>query len=207
MRKARFVAFGVALVSVSLMTTPAFAETIKFRDKDAVAFVTNCKFDHAGERCLVYGIFADISIDPFSGRSATLELDKYRIKVLDTSGNVDVNFVAAGIGHNVQMSIANDLSRATGGGSVGSLTGGKVKVSFSVTGNSDLFTSRSKQVFKIGDCVTEIDRSNGKTRFGDHASAVIDGVHYAWNDVLAIGGAPIPEIDKSASTTIINNCV
>ena len=46
MRKARFAEFGIALVSVSLMATPAFARDVtQFRDKDAIAFVTRLAFD------------------------------------------------------------------------------------------------------------------------------------------------------------------
>src|SRR5262245_44117859 len=133
MRKTRIVAFGIALASVILLTTPAFARDVtKFKDKDAIAFVTNCKFDHAGERCLVFGIFAEVSNDPFFGRLARLELDKYRITVVDTAGSVDVNFVGAFVSPKVTLNIADDLSLATGKGTLASIGGSQVKVSFRV---------------------------------------------------------------------------
>jgi len=212
MRKARFAAFGVALVSVSLMATPAFARDVaKTSDKDALAFVTNCKFDHVGEKCLVYGIFAVDHREIFNGvvtfRSTSLELDKYRITVLDTSGGVNVNFVAAGFGQNVSLNIADNLTSASGSASVGNVVGSRIKVNFSLNGIPPTLSSSSKQVFKIGNCRAEIDRFNGKTRFGDTAAAVIDGKPFAWTDVLSVGGAPVPEIDKAQSTSIFNDCV
>jgi len=212
MRKTRLVAFGIALASVSLMATPAFARDVgKSSDKDALAFVTNCKFDHVGERCLVYGIFALDHRELFNGvvtfRSTSLELDKYRITVLDSLGSVDVKFVAAGFGQNVSLNIADDLTSASGSASVGNVVGGRIGVSFALNGIPPTFSSSSKQVFKIGNCRPEIDRFNGKTRFGDTASAVIDGRAFAWTDILSVGGAPVPEIDKAHSTSIFNDCV
>jgi len=215
MRIARIAAFGVALVSVGLMVTPASARSVtRFTGKDTIAFVTNCKFDHVGERCLVYGIFAfkqRVNSDGSVSSFASLELDKYRIKVLDTAGDVDVTFVAAGLGQNVQLNIADDLSNAHGSGTVGNVVGGRIKVSFNVTASSPLFTSKSRQVIKIGNCRAVIDRSNGKSRSlvtgtSDQANAIIDGKSYAWTDLLAVGGAPIPTIDTAAETTIFNDC-
>jgi hypothetical protein len=210
MRKAGVGALGVTLVSVGLMATPAFAtrSVTRFRNKDAITFVTNCNFDKVGSTCLVYGIFAAqqrVNSDGSVSKSASLELDKYRLKILDAFGGVRVTFLATALAQNVSLAIPDDLSRATASGAVPNLVGPKIPVSFSLTANSPSVTTQGRQVVKVGGCTEFIDRTNAKSRFAA-GTARIGGRAFSTSDTLTLTGAPRSEIDTSAETTIINDC-
>jgi hypothetical protein len=199
--KTRLGALALAALTIGLLATPASAaqSVTRFRGKDATVLATNCNFRDIGSKCTGWVVLAAqqrVKSDGTVTKSASLELDKYRLTIIDV-GVVDAKFLSTGVSDHVSLSIPADLSTASGHASVPSLVG-SVSVSFSLTANAPADYVQTRTVEKFGDCKI-IDRSNFYQRTAD-GSATIAGRTFPTTRFFP------STIDLSTDTTIFRNC-
>jgi hypothetical protein len=211
MKRLRWSAFGLAVVSLGLLTTPAAGDTkTVVRDKNLTATLTDCPVNAAvGTRCAAWTVFAakvrvnsDGTIDKFG----YVDLFKYRIKIVD--GGFEAIFAADGTAAPTTFRVADDLSK-------GSLSG-KVQVTFYENNCFNSGTCRTKWIpislnlratesanFQQGETVTKIDDCKIIERFNSQSrraqgSAKVNGLAFVTSELEPFGSF----IGKSESANI-----
>ena len=209
MSKVRWGALGVAVTSVLLLATPASAARVvtKFNGKGATAIVTDCPVNaQPGDRCIAFVASASqvrIREDGTVTKLPSLSLEKFRVKIVQ--GGFETVFLFGGFVDNVNLQVADDLSRARASGNVPieqcNANGCKITnypVSFELHANAPADFNRGRVVQKFGNCKI-IDRFNFRTRTAD-GSATIRGKTYPTTSAVP------SSIDLSREKVIFKNC-
>jgi hypothetical protein len=213
MVKVRLGALGVAVALVVAFATPASAAKVvnRFRGKDLNAIVTNCALNSKpGTICEAWAIFAAqqrLNQDGTVTNLASLELTKFRVRIVRRDPGFVATPVANGITDSVNLSVANNLASASASGTVpvqqcnrsgSNCTITDVHVSVQLTANAPANFNRGRVVSKFGNCRIS-DRFNSQSRPAV-GSATINGKSFVTAAVAT------STIDSSVDTTVFRNC-
>jgi hypothetical protein len=213
MGKVRLGALAVAVALVAAVATPASAATVvnRFRGKDLNAIVTNCTMNATpGTICEAWSIFAAqqrVRQDGSVTSTASLELTKFRVRLVRREPGFVATPVANGVSDNVSLSVATNLASASASGVatvVQCNTRGTqcrsfdVHVTVHLTANAPLNFNRGRVVTKFGDCKVT-DRFNSQSRPAG-GSATINGKSFVTTPIAT------STIDSSFETTVFRNC-
>jgi len=164
MSKLRWGLGGLALVSILLMATPASASSktsIKSKGKELFATLTDCPANaRPGTQC--HGWVADavqnkLKQDGTVDKEGFLLVDEYAVTI--TASGYDATYLGTGTGTPKRIQIADNLSRGSVSGALdtlcdpqGNCIAANVPVSFNLTANGKVSSTKGRVVTKFDSC-------------------------------------------------------
>jgi hypothetical protein len=163
-----------------------------------------------GTICEAWSIFAAqqrVREDGDLTNTASLELTKFRVRIVRREPGFIATPVANGVSDTVSLSVAGNLASASATGAATVVqcnkkgthcTSSDVHVTVHLTANAPLNFNRGRVVTKFGDCkVTDRFNSQSRPAVG---SATINGKGFVTTPVAT------STIDSSFETTVFRNC-
>jgi len=214
MIKVRLAALGLAVLSVALIATPASAEktVTKFSGKGATAYVSDCPANApVGTKCNAWAIYVQknrLNLDGTVSVFGGLGVDKFRVK-FTAPATFTLTPLGSGFNDTIAVQVADDLSTASGSGTVGLVKCNRrgkdcettrTNVSLSLSANAPAtYFKDSTRTPKFEDCRT-VTRTSFTERTAD-GTATVNGVTFP-TLVPRVPDIPASNITNSKEVTI-----